>query len=182
MWLKTWLFLLTDGSFPLCGVFSGVTTQDKLLQFAVGSTAWMRQAFPLAQEKQVGLHCLDSQPARAGDPWGWGPLHHSLGLQMGGGSKARPRSRHFALDRQSHMGPHCPPTTHGMRVVKMERTAGRKGGLRGQISAHGAKERCFSWEGKGGKTAQTFLSLQGCQSPALSFFRGKYCTFGKGFE
>lgn len=112
---------------------------------------------------------------------GWGPLHHSLGLQMGGGSKARPRSRHFALDRQSHMGPTA-PTTHGMCVVKMERTAGRKGGLRGQISAHGAKERCFNWEGKGGKTTQTFLSLQGCQSPALSFFRGKYCTFGKGFE
>lgn len=74
------------------------------------------------------------------------------------------------------------PTTHGMCVVKMERTAGRKGGLRGQISAHGAKELCFNWEGKGGKTTQTFLSLQGCQSPPLSFFRGKYCTFGKGFE
>lgn len=46
------------------------------------------------------------------------------------------------------------------------------GGLRGKISAHGVKESCFNWERKGRernvKTTQTFLSLQGCRSPACS--------------
>lgn len=42
----------------------------------------------------------------------------------------------------------------------------------GQNNAHGAKESCSNWEGKGRernvKTTQTFLSLQGCRSPACS--------------
>lgn len=112
-------------------------------------------------KKQVGVHCPSSQPARPGVPY------NSLGLQMGDGHKGR----------HSPVGPHC-PHPHLECVVKMERTADRKGGLRGQRSAPGAKERCFTWEGKAGKNTQTFLSLQGCQSPALSFFRGKCCTFG----
>ena len=64
------------------------------------------------------------------------------------------------------------PAPHGMRVVKIERIACTKGGLRGKISAHKVKESCFNWEGKGRernvKTTQTFLSLQGCRSPAHS--------------
>lgn len=127
-------------------------------------------------KKQVGVHCLSSQPARPEVPWAWGPLHHSLGLQMGVGTKPGQAPGTLPWTDTATWVPTA-PITYGVCVVKMERTAGGKGGLRGQRSAHGAKECCLSWEGKGGKTTQTFLSLQGCQSPALSFLRGKCCTF-----
>lgn len=177
----TWLFLVIDCSFPLWRVFSDITVQDKLLQFAVGGTAWMGQAFPLAQEKQAGPCCLSSQPGRAGVSWGWSPVplpratlaagraaaHCPANCreQTGGGSKARPGPGTAVWAPTT-------PTTHGMRVVKIERIACMKGGLRGKINAHGVKESCFNWEGKGRewnvKTTLTFLSLQGCQSPARS--------------
>lgn len=41
------------------------------------------------------------------------------------------------------------PATHGVRMVKIERTVCAGGGVRDKINAHEAKESCFNWEGKG---------------------------------
>lgn len=172
-----------------------IAAQDTLLQFAVGDKAWMGQAFPLAREKQVGLHCQGLQPDRSGVPWCWGPLHCSpephqqLGellptVPQSAGSKwVRGPGASLGHGPGKAMWVPTAPTTHGMRVVKTARTACAKGALRGKISAHGAKESCFNWEGKEEECKNHRDIPFPTGLPVISsFFREKNCTFGKGFE
>lgn len=121
----------------------------------------MGQAFPLAQEKQVGVHCLGLQPARAGVlsaapqscTGSWEsrcpPPQTTGSKEVAGAKPGWGSGTLLGHSPGTAMRVLTTPATHGRRVVKIERTACMKGGLRGKISAHGAKESCFNWEGKG---------------------------------
>lgn len=144
-------------------MFSVITTQDKL-QFARGGTAGLGQAFLLAEKAGRGA-LLRLTASHIWGPLGLGSPVPFPGAAEGWWEQSQARSRCFALDKHNHMGP------HGVCVVKMERTAGRKGGLRGPDKCSWSKGMLFHLGGEGRKNRTDIPSPRGLPVTS-SFFRG----------